>query len=482
MSLSGDSGIRSMLKRGIAFKIAIGYLLIAIFTTGILGASFYTLVKNRLINETKVNLKTRGQVIVQKVAQHPLGQAVKPPYVVTESMGFQVRADYLVTDQQGAILVSTMPARFPVGSVLGNRFKPGTAVSPSLKAAIRAKGIEHLYQGAVIDQNDQEFVIVALPVTGSDGAKGNLILLTKLSALTAIGREMLNILLRSLIIGTIIALLLAVILGSRLAEPLKVLKEKAEQIACRQFTGRVEIQTGDEVEELGRSINSMAEQLSTYDAAQKRFLQNASHELKTPLMSIQGYAEGIKDGVLEGAEVSEGLDIIIRQSDRLKSLVEEIIYLSRLESVQDFYRFMPVDLHQLLKEAIDATRGMAGEKEVKLVLQNEIGLNIDADYDKLLRVLINVLGNAVRYARSAVAISVGMAGEQVEITVGDDGEGFDRQDLEHIFDRFYKGKKGSTGLGMAIVKTIIEAHNGRVTAVNRAAGGAEVKILLPVMH
>lgn len=120
------------------------------------------------------------------------------------------------------------------------------------------------------------------------------------------------------------------------------------------------------MEELGAAFNLMAGRLEEYDAAQQRLIQNASHELKTPLMSIQGYAEAIRDGVVEQSEVNKGLGVIIRESQRLKKLVEDIIYLSKLESFEEEYQFAPIELEELLHEALESMAGFSRSRDIEL--------------------------------------------------------------------------------------------------------------------
>jgi signal transduction histidine kinase len=222
----------------------------------------------------------------------------------------------------------------------------------------------------------------------------------------------------------------------------------------------------------------MSEKLETYDKAQKNFLQNASHEFRTPLMSIQSYAEGIKYNV---ADSNEAADIIINESKRLTQLVEDLLYLSRLDSIEENYCFDILDCNELLRSCAERMNMIACKNNIRIDISvSEENINIIADEEKLSRAICNVLSNCIRYARSSIEIRSRVIDDKiVRITISDDGPGFESKELPNIFERFYKGSKGDFGLGLAISKNVIEKHNGMITAKN-SEHGAEFNIDIPV--
>lgn len=223
----------------------------------------------------------------------------------------------------------------------------------------------------------------------------------------------------------------------------------------------------------------MSEKLETYDKAQKTFLQNASHEFRTPLMSIQSYAEGIKYNVMDS---NTAADIIIDESKRLTHLVEELLYLSRLDTIEENYHFDKVDLNELINTCIERMNGIALKDNITIEANiAECGIKLYADEEKLFRAITNIITNCLRYAESKISIELrNSANRKVEIIISDDGPGFDTSELSNIFERFYKGKKGNMGLGLAITKNVIEKHNGIVLAEN-SNSGAVFRIILPTV-
>jgi two-component system, OmpR family, sensor histidine kinase CssS len=273
------------------------------------------------------------------------------------------------------------------------------------------------------------------------------------------------------------AFIISNILSQRISKPISELSKFARQIGDREYTVPKIDFSDDETGELGRTMGIMAEKLSAYDSTMKTFLQNASHELRTPLMSIQGYAEGIKYRVVENED--KAVEIIIDESKRLSTLVEDLLYLSKIDAMQENLNIEAVNVESLLKSCIERVSGIAlsCDKTITLhIINTEVVLNVDEE--KFSRAIINILANSLRYAKNKIDISFMTVKDTSVIKVTDDGCGIDEKDLPNLFDRFYKGKGGKYGLGLAITKTIIEKHNGSITAGNSPQQGAYFKIIL----
>lgn len=224
-----------------------------------------------------------------------------------------------------------------------------------------------------------------------------------------------------------------------------------------------------EFKQLYDNICIMVGRLETYDKNQKTFLQNASHELRTPLMSIQGYAEGIESGIFP--DTKEAAQIIKRESIRLNELVSELLTLSRYESGTYKPQWEEVNLCHLLKDYTQRLMGLAAKSEKQLeLLLPEYDVMIQTDDVILSQAVINIVSNCMRYARQKVTISLEKRGGIVSLIISDDGDGIPQNDIPFIFDRFYKGKNGNFGLGLAIAKSAAELLNGRIKAYNQEQG------------
>ena len=218
----------------------------------------------------------------------------------------------------------------------------------------------------------------------------------------------------------------------------------------------------------GRDIEKEAER-------QQTFFQNASHELKTPLMAIQGYAEGIQAGVMDTGSAAE---VILKESDRMTELVEELLDISKMDMGQQQLAFSEMDIRELLYDSIRTVEPIAAGIAIVPDFPEE-PIMVSCDDTRLRRAVINILSNGVRYARSELRLTCRVDKRQVTIRIQDDGDGIAEADLPHIFDRFYMGRSGKSGIGLALTKEIIHLHKGMIRAYN-GDSGAVFEITLPV--
>jgi Signal transduction histidine kinase len=277
------------------------------------------------------------------------------------------------------------------------------------------------------------------------------------------------ILLAILLVSAIITSILSSLSAKKISEPFSALNDHIGSIAERNFGTKISLPVDDELQEFVTNINVMSEKLESYDKAQKTFLQNASHEFRTPLMSIQSYAEGIKYKVVENDTAA---DIIIDETKRMTHLVEDLLYLSRLDSIEENYRFSNNNYNEIINSCVDRMNVIATKNNILIIMElpNE-NVTVFADEDKLSRAITNIISNCIRYAKSTVSVISKLSTDrQIELYITDDGPGFDKDELPSIFERFYKGKKGNFGLGLAIAKSIVEKHNGSILAKNMENG------------
>ena len=220
----------------------------------------------------------------------------------------------------------------------------------------------------------------------------------------------------------------------------------------------------------GRDIEKEAER-------QQTFFQNASHELKTPLMAIQGYAEGIQAGVMDAGGAAE---VILAESDRMTELVEELLDISKIDMGRQLLAFSEIDIRELLYDSIRAVEPTAAASGITIVPDfPEEPVMVKCDDTQMRRAVTNILTNGLRYARSELCLTCRADKRHVTIRIQDDGDGIAEEDLPHIFDRFYMGRSGKSGIGLALTKEIVHMHKGTIRAYN-GDGGAVFEITLPM--
>ena len=220
----------------------------------------------------------------------------------------------------------------------------------------------------------------------------------------------------------------------------------------------------------GRDIEKEAER-------QQTFFQNASHELKTPLMAIQGYAEGIQAGVMDTGSAAE---VILAESDRMTELVDELLDISKIDMGRQPLTLSETDIRELLYDSIRAVEPAAAASGITIAPDfPEEPVMVKCDDTQMRRAVTNILTNGLRYAHSQLCLTCRPDKRNVIIRIQDDGDGIAEGDLPHIFDRFYMGKSGKSGIGLALTREIIHLHKGTIRARN-GDSGAVFEISIPV--
>ena len=268
-------------------------------------------------------------------------------------------------------------------------------------------------------------------------------------------------------------------LAGTLAKPLHILRDFARRIGRGDFTPNPISFANEEFEALNQSLNHTAKQLAKYDNDQKTFFQNVSHELRTPLMTIKSYAEGIKYGIMDPDKSAQ---TILEASNRLSGMVDDVLYISRIDNIT-----MPVmertDIRILIQERISLQRPLADLKQLSINFESSsepLYVNCASSY--MGRALDNLISNAIRFAESVITVECRREGGQVMIRVTDDGPGFEPELLPHVFERFFKGKNGLSGIGLSVVRSIVEHHKGTAMAKNNEeenGKGAVLTIFIP---
>ena len=262
------------------------------------------------------------------------------------------------------------------------------------------------------------------------------------------------------------------------SRPLNRLCWEADRIGTGDFSEISPTFSLRELEQLRVSMNEMSRQLQRSDQVQKDFFQNVSHELRNPLMSISGYAQGIEQGVFPAPK--EAAHTILEESVRLTELVNSLLTLSRMESGQTSPVLTSVSLRDAIGDCLDRFHGLALLKGVVLAAPVvDESLAVLGDEELLGKVLDNLVSNAVRYAKTSVAVVVTEENRHIQISVLDDGAGIGESDLPHLFERCYKGPGGNFGLGLSIAQTAAKTMGGTLAAANRPEGGAAFVLTLP---
>lgn len=440
------------------------FAILLIVVIGITSLLFYSFLLDKLVVEQRKEMRDKGRLSLQLIGEHGDKPDKRDLQAINNIALRGSKMEVILFRGNEKILFTTLPKE--------------TALQWIQLAKDQRRQGKELYQG-----KDDKYIVEMINNRATAG-KEKLILAMPLRGIKEIQRELAEQVIVILLAGGVLAYLLSLLLTRRLVKPLSQLRQELNKVKERRFSEVKLVETNGEIGDVAKSVYRMADELERFQRTQKEFFQNASHELKTPLMSIQGYAEGIRDGVFSGEGADRGLDVIVNESKRLKEIVTEMILLAKLESEADIFHPQQTSVNQIMEKTIERLNPLLMQKGLQI--KTTFGENqpsesvIAADPDKLLQAMLNIVGNCIRYAKTSIFIEGGTIGSKVVIHIRDDGDGIEESLLPHLFHRFVKGKDGETGLGMAISRVIIERCSGSITAENHVAGGAVFTVRFPV--
>jgi signal transduction histidine kinase len=290
-------------------------------------------------------------------------------------------------------------------------------------------------------------------------------------------------------VAAFIALFLARILARGMTQPLRDMARAARRMARGDYGATVEVRSRDEVGQLADAFNRMAGEMEGLERLRRDLVANVSHELKTPISALRAHMENLLDGVEEPNPAL--LAVMLAQADRLTRLVDQLLDLSRLESGDLHLDRQPVQLAPLVDRVLAEAAMARPDRARTLTVLNEIPSDlptVSADPERVHQVLFNLLDNAFRFTGDGGSIRVGAKREEgwCEVSVQDDGPGIPQEHLPLVFERFYRVEAsrsrddGGTGIGLAIARSIVEAHGGRIWAESTDGQGCTFRFVLPI--
>ena len=262
------------------------------------------------------------------------------------------------------------------------------------------------------------------------------------------------------------------ILSYNLVKPLSEMSEAAKRFAKGDFSKRVHVRRTDEIGQLSIAFNNMADSLSKSEDTRRSFIANVSHELKTPMTTISGFIDGILDGTIPETKMMHYLNIVATEIKRLSRLVTTMLNLSRIDSGGLKLNYQHFDISEIVFKSLLSFEATIEEKSIEIRgLEDSKPAFIDGDPDMIHQVIYNLIENAVKFTNENGYIEVKIVTHKnnVFVSIKNSGQGISKGDLKFIFDRFYKTDKSRSqdkngmGLGLYIVKTIVELHNGTIS-------------------
>lgn len=439
------------------------FLLILLFMAG-LGVSSSILLRELVVRDfnrlTEAEQEDRVSWVVADLESAFVKQKGWNPEMAAEDAvwALQLGLDTRVWDRDGTIVMETSRALASLEPEQRGRLKAASGF-----AQLAGAGEFHVYplflHGEEIGQLEVRFLPDAR----------NSFFISRTNRLLAYS---------ALILG-VIACILSIVLARRLSRPIVRISQAAQNITQGNLTERVEIPGNDELTSLGHSFNTMAHTLQVQNKLRKQICVNLAHELRTPLTIMRGQLEGVLDGVIPNDE--SRIRILLEENQRLTTIVA---------SMEEFFEaqasVLSLDIHQLpLRQLFDNLavnfEVAACEKGVAIKVESDEETMVSADPNRLSQVFINLISNALKVTPPGGAITLG--GKQNAsgciITVADTGCGIAAEDIPLIFERFYRGKDGGLGLGLAIVRELVDAHGGTIEVASQKGVGTVFTIQFP---
>ncbi len=447
--------------------------------TAVLGAVIIMMIMlsvtigNYLTEEKRTTLTNYCQAIADtfsKTINSETGENFMRPLMST---GKVIDATVMLVDENGIIRYCSCEANFTKGSCSHTLKRVSAATMNTVQSG-------HYYN---INNLDGVFIeihhSVGMPIVDQNkNAIGVLFASSPASLLEKWIENFSRMVILCAIIPLFLTFVIIYISTSRILKPIRMMSEAAHSLANGDFSKRVYCKGNDEIAELAKSFNQMTDSLVQLESMRRSFVANVSHELRTPMTTIGGFIDGILDGTIEPDKQSYYLGIVSDEVKRLTRIVQSMLSLSRLESGEQEIKKTDVDVFETVCEVLISQEQRIESKNISIEgLENGEKVIIKADKDLFFQVVYNLVDNAVKFTPERGTINVGFKRQEESVTfsVRNSGDGIAEKDLPKVFERFFKvdksrsADKQSSGLGLYIVKSIIELHKGIITVRSKKA-------------
>jgi signal transduction histidine kinase len=457
-----------MLKtKRISVKLGISFLFLTLVIETLLFLILYTSLVNTRVNEEINSLLARGNSH-RDVLEKQFTEEVIHHVALMES---ESNTKVVIQSINGKILGQS----HPLDSLMKKHLKFD-------KSKINIKG-------SVIhsDWRGSDYISTVSPIIINNKVTGYVYMFLKTSNIQDLVSSLKIIFFVTGLLTFITTIVAIVFLSKRLTRPLIRMKKETEKMAQGNLSVELDIHTQDEINDLATSIQRLANELNFMKKERNEFLASVAHELRTPLTFIRGYADIATRSSINEEERTKYLHIIKEEADHITKLVEDLMFLAQMEQHNFHIQKQITNLDTLLSNVHEKTLPTLLEKNIKLTINCDKVLIANIDKVRIEQVLINLIMNAFKYSpnNSFIHIDAAKRDDKLQLIIKDQGEGIPKEDLPHIFKRFYRvdksrtRSKGGTGLGLAIAYDIVKLHNGTINVESYVGHGTSFIICLP---
>lgn len=478
-----------MFKSRIALKLAVNFALALIIFSLILSSVFFVLFKNYTVEIHKIQLQKYAQsmagLLSGGVSHGRHGGAMMCIPYLCDSMDMSI---WIVDENLNLIMPG---ARHAMRHGMNYQYRFADLPSNAGEVIKEVFTDKTVFSESFSDVLSQLSLTAGVPIKNASGqVVGAVLLHSPVAGMEKAVKQGITILSISIALALAAVFALSLGLAYLFTKPLNKMKEVALKLAQGDYKPRCNVTQKDEIGELANVLDLLAVRLDEasqeslkLEKMRKDFISNISHELRTPVTVIRGSLEALCDKIVtEPQKVEQYHRQMLNEAKFLQRLVGDLLDLSRLQNPDFAIEKQPLYINDVLSDALRAARQIAKNKNVHIdFVQDGTNLKMEGDYGRLRQMFLIILDNAVKFSYTGEKVEIIANGKN--IIIRDYGIGIKDEDLEHIFERFYKTKgeknKTGTGLGLAIAKQIAERHNIILTAANHTGGGAEFKFELP---
>jgi signal transduction histidine kinase len=338
-------------------------------------------------------------------------------------------------------------------------------------------------------ETKRNYLVSGHPIIQSGNFKGAFFVLASVGGINESIAKVRDLLILSGVGAFFLALGFTFVVSRKMSDPLIAMEKATRQMTKGDLDIRLNVPSGDEIGSLAKAINDLAYELNRYRTNQREFFADISHELRTPISYLHGYAQVLRTGLYQTEEEkSQYLKIIEDEANRLIQLINDLFDLSKMEEGRIDLHIDSVNVGEIAENALSKIKMEAENKGLSTNIQIQENLPlIEADGLRMEQIFINLLNNAVRYTeKGSINVEVDFDHNNVKIVIADTGIGIPERELSHIFERFHRVEKsrsrdfGGTGLGLAIVKNLVEIQNGSISVNSQVGKGTKFEISFPV--
>lgn len=463
------------------FKVYVNYAVMVVLFALILGVIFMNLSEKSTINSFRNRLMKQGEAVSKVFTEFIVNKEYSRCYTYLEMLK-EIGADETWS-------VSNPDAKEPMDARM---------VTVELNDLLSSKEYQKVIKGAFhgekttatsySDFHGYDIITVGVPVRGSNGEVcGAILIIAELDSQTESLSSTRTLILYSALVALFVSFILAILFAKQLSRPILKMRHTALELANQKYETKTEINRKDEIGDLAKTIDFLTDKLMENEKIRKNleqmrldFFANVSHELRTPITVVRAYTESLVDGVVTSDENKQQYyEKMLLECKSMERLVGDLLTLSKMQNPDFVVEKEPINLVQVFEDVVRVVKQLGDEKKIKIYLTYDSDICLMyGDYDRMRQMFLVICDNAIKFSHENSSINISVkSGERLIVSIKDEGIGIAKEELENIFEKFYKSKlrqnaKGS-GLGLAIAKQIALKHNGTIEVKSEVNIGTE---------